>query len=169
VIGSTASTSGNGVYGNATATSGQTAGIAGINNSPAGTGGYFQNKSTQAGSLLIDAVDASAQPRFTVDNQGQVNVTTGTSPNLVTAAVMPVNHARMAVTTSNVNQSTSFTVTWNFPFPDTNYTATCSPVSSSSEQIWYFQISSLTSTTVTVDISAYSAVPVTIHCMAVHD
>ena len=156
-----------GVFGLASATSGIVDGVFGTTASPAGAGGVFQNTSAQAGAPLLIAQDANGTTRFAVDNQGNVNVTTGTSTQ-VTSAIMPVNHARTTLTISGASYQ-NVVLTWNFAFPDTNYTANCNPQSSGTE-IWYFQIASLTATTVTVQISSYGvAEQVTVHCMAVHD
>jgi len=158
-----------GVVGLSQATTGFNTGVAGIGNSSAGTGGYFQNQNTQAGSLLIDAVDANAAQRFTVDNLGNIKVTTGTT-TLVTVS-LPVNHARTTMTLTN-NVTYNVTFNWAYAFSDTNYTATCTPqLASGGPQIYLLQVSATTTTSVTVDVAASGPFPgqLTIHCMGVHD
>jgi len=162
-----------GVVGLSQAGTGLNAGVAGIGSSSGGTGGYFQNQNSQAGSLLIEAVDANANQRFTVDNLGNVNVTTGTT-TMVTAPLMPVNHARMTVTDTGV--PATFTLNWTFAFPDTNYTVTCTPQAASSTNSFFyqFQVSAVTATSVSIDLasnltSGTYPISVTIHCTGVHD
>ncbi len=61
---------------------------------------------------------------------GALPVVINADGQLGTAAggAAPVNHARQAVDIEQ-NQPYFFTVTWNFAFSDTNYTATCTPKS----------------------------------------
>ena len=81
---------------------------------------------------------------------GDLNVT-GTITERSNPA-MPMNPARKTIVSANDNY-TPYTLTWSFAFPDTNYAVNCNPVSSGTS-LTYFQISGLTATTVTVQISS---------------
>ena len=165
-----ATSGGFGVFGHDKNISGESAGVLGVTKNPTGAGGAFQNKSTQAGALLLVGLDADSTHRFAVDNQGNVMVTTGTT-NQVTAPLMPVNHARNSVTVIDINFVTDVSLDWAFPFPDTNYTVTCSPQLNASDEVDAFSITSQDMTTVSVRVSG-TANPgdlLTIHCLAVHD
>lgn len=154
-----------GVYGTATATSGNNAGVFGQSASPAGAGGIFQNTSRTTGAKILVAEDASGIQRFSVDTQGNVNVTSGT----VTSSLSPINHARVTLNSYTTNGYTTVELPWSFAFPDVSYTASCTPQSTGTE-LWYFQIYSTSPTAVTLQVATYG-VPedLTIHCIGVHD
>jgi len=158
-----------GVFGIADATSGAAIGVSGHTASPAGVGGLFQNLSTQAGAKLLVAEDSQNNQRFSVDNQGNVSVLMGSASQ--PASLVPVNHGRL---TQELDDGMFYTldVPWTFPFPDTNYTVTCTPqIDTPSGVTIYYQIS--TSSTTAVQLYAgqegYTSIVVTFHCIGVHD
>jgi len=106
---------------------------------------------------------------------GALPVVVNADGQLGTAAggATPVNHARQAVDIEQ-NQPYFFTVTWNFAFSDTNYTATCTPqVSAGFEGAgsgpYQFQVTSIANASLVVEISAIGSGQIIIHCIGIHD
>ena len=92
-----------------------------------------------------------------------------TADNNPSAAIQPVNHARVTFESSPSGEYQYITLNWNFQFQDTNYTVTCSPQAVRTE-LMFFQIYAVTPSTVTVEIETYpTAEQITIHCLGVHD
>ena len=144
--------------------------VRGTSSGATGVGGLFQNLSTVKGAKILVAEDSTGTERLSVDVQGNVNVVTGTTTKVKLS--LPVNHARTAVTV--LGGDTLVTLNWAFAFPDTNYTATCSYVSSvlfeSGTGVWGFTINSVSASSLKVDVAAYgNGTPITIHCIGVHD
>jgi trimeric autotransporter adhesin len=172
VKGVSSSSSGNGISGNATATTGSANGMFGQTASAGGAGGLFQNTSTGTGARILVAEDGSGTQRFSVDTHGNVNVITGTTTQ-VKGPLLPVNHAR-AIVDILQNQNYSVTLNWKFPFPDTSYTVSCSPMVPAGFQgagngVYLLQVTSLAMNTVQVEIAAIGTGDITIHCIGVHD
>lgn len=170
VSGYAASTQGVGVFGSAQATSGFAVGVEGATSSAEGVGGLFQNLSTDTGAKILVAEDSTGTERLTVDVQGNVTVATGTTTQ-VKGPLAPLNHARGVVTILQ-NQNYFVTLNWSFPFPDTNYTVTCTPVVSSGYTgggVYLLQVTSTSSTSVQVEVAAYPSGDVFVHCIGVHD
>jgi hypothetical protein len=168
-----ASSGGAGVIGVAKATSGKGIGVTGQSWSTSGIGGLFQNISGRTGAKILVAEDGSGTQRFSVDTQGNVRVITGTTTQVV-GPLVPVNHAR-AVVDITQNQDYYVTLTWSFAFPDTEYTVSCTPFSTSNSfrngnGPYDFLITSMSTTSVVVQIAASgSGGDITIHCIGVHD
>ena len=81
----------------------------------------------------------------------------------------PVNHARVTIETSANGGYAFVTLPWSFAFPDTNYTASCTPEATDT-QLWYFQIYSLAPASIVLEIATYGvAEQLTIHCIGIHD
>ena len=106
---------------------------------------------------------------------GALPVVINADGQLGTAAggAAPVNHARQAVDIEQ-NQPYFFTVTWNFAFSDTNYTATCTPQVSAGFQgagsgPYQFQVTSIANASLVVEISAIGTGQIIIHCIGIHD
>ena len=107
-----------------------------------------------------------------MDTNGNVNVITGTSPQVV-GPLVPVNHARTTVPVNSNHDTYVVTLKWALPFPDTNYTATCSALYAfgPSGGVWALQITSISQTSLQVGVGLYpsQAPSVTLHCIGVHD
>ena len=163
---------GSGVNGQDNNTTGMSAGVYGVTKNPTGVAGAFQTKSTKAGSVILEAIDANDTPRFTVDNQGSIQVTTGTT-NPVTVS-LPVNHARADAVgyASDGNYVGTVDLTWAFPFPDANYTVTCTIQSNAVDMYvnnLYVAGYGPTGFTAPYYVSTDPGVPFTIHCIGIHD
>jgi hypothetical protein len=90
-----------------------------------------------------------------------------------TPATLVLAHAR-AVVSIQVNKNYFFTLHWSSPFPDTHYTASCTPQASAGFQgggqgVYLFQISSVTAATIGLEVAAIGSGQLTLHCIAVHD
>jgi hypothetical protein len=88
-----------------------------------------------------------------------------------------VNHGQTTVTIS-ANQQQTYTVTWAFPFPDTNYTVTCTPQLPGSLNVyfWLFQVSAVNTSSVSVDAAGVGygnagvgSFNLTINCIGIHN
>ena len=92
------------------------------------------------------------------------------TPNLPKWQPTPyVNHARLTIQTVDYNGWNTVTVPWNRSFPDTNYTATCSPQVSEEDDLWGFQVFSLTKDSVVIEYANYHSQQMTIHCLGIQD
>jgi trimeric autotransporter adhesin len=173
VEGVSASPTGVGVAGFNSAVTGSANGIFGQTASAGGAGGLFQNTSAATGAQILAAEDGSGNQRFSVDTQGNVRVITGTTTK-VEGPLIPVNHAR-AVVDILLNEPYFVTLNWSFPFPDTSYTVSCSPLVPSSFQgegsgVYLLQVTSIATSTAQVEVAAEGGTgDITIHCIGVHD
>lgn len=143
------------------------AGVVGAATSANSPGGFFQNQSGAPLAKIFVAEDAQI-PRFTVDNSGNVSVTVGATQPVTVS--LPVNHARGPVSGQGF---VTATLNWAFPFPDTNYTVTCTDYEQGG---WNSDVGPLIAVidqeaaSVTVEtFMGLSDPQVVIHCLAVHD
>jgi hypothetical protein len=128
--------------------------------------------STGTAAKILVAEDSAGNQRLSVDVHGNVNVVTdvaGTATQ-VKGPLSPLNHARGVVDIQQ-NQTYAVTLNWSFPFPDTNYTVSCTPVSSgyTGSGEYLLQVTSISPTSVQVEIAAYVGGDISIHCIGVHD
>jgi hypothetical protein len=163
---------GSGVNGQDNNTTGMSAGVYAVTKNPTGVAGAFQTKSTKAGSIILEAIDANDTPRFTVDNQGSIQVTTGTTTPVTVS--LPVNHARADAVgfASDGNYQGTVDLTWAFPFPDASYTVTCTIQSNATDMyVNYLYVAAYGPTGLTASyyVATDPGVPFTIHCLGVHD
>jgi len=123
-----------------------------------GSPNYIQNGTT-----------TQKNANFDIDGNGTV----GGTLTVMGAPIKPVNHARETISYTG-GQDTIVTLAWAFAFPDTQYTATCSPEVSggllnNGGGIYQFQITNAASASIDVQVIAVASGTVTIHCSAVHD
>jgi hypothetical protein len=109
--------------------------------------------------ILMMSISSFAQTPGSVD--------TNDAPTLL------VNHAR-AVVSIQENRNYFFMLRWNSPFPDTHYTATCGPQASPGFQgagqgVYLFQVSSVTPTSIRLEVAAIGSGQLVLHCLGVHD
>jgi hypothetical protein len=134
--------------------------------SAGGAGGLFQNTSTGTGAQILVAEDGSGTQRFSVDTQGNASVIIGSSKVKVPIAV---NHARAVENIPNPPTGDyAFTLNWTFPFPDTDYTVTCSLIAPGSD-ISNIDITGVSQNTVDVLTAPRNGGPMTINCIGIHD
>ena len=88
-------------------------------------------------------------------------------------STLVVNHAR-AVVTIQENKNYFFTLHWIARFADTHYTVTCTPQVSPGFQgpgqgVYLFQISSVSPTSIGLEVAAIGSGQLVLHCLGVHD